>query len=267
MLNANLQGDGWHVSLIPETKISVRAQTPAPIGIPPGNGSTIGLKYTNTAGAFLLTTTIFPMIYANGLWLWVPINGFTASTPAAAGFYWATTSSTTVGVITGVTYASTAGAIPTAAQIAAAPAVTTNNYWMTQQTSIVAGALSVTIPAGSMGASGALRTELFTSYQNSATAKTISLIFGGTAILTQAPTTTLSARYRNKIHNRGAAKQVYAAAAAATAYGDSIGVATANLTMAINTAADVALTVDMTIAANTDFLILEGFSTEILYGA
>lgn len=245
----------------------ILAQSALPRGIPPGNGSTVGLKFTNTAGAFLLTTTLFPMIYADGIWLWVPINGFTASTPAAAGFYWATTSSTSVGVLTGVPMSLTGGLPPTAAQIAAAPAVTTNNYWMTQQTSIVAAALSVTIPAKMMGALGAIRSELLTSYMNSASAKTLALNFGGTAVLTQAPTTTVAARYRNTVRNRSAAKQVFPTATMGSSYGDHIGVATANIIAAVDTNADVALTVDMTLALNTDFLILEGYTVELLPSA
>ena len=246
---------------------SVIKQSGYPLCIPPGNGSTTGLQWTNTAGAFSLTTTLFPMIYAGGIWLWIPINGFTASTPAAAGFYWATGSSTSVGVCTGVTMASTGGAVPTAAQIAAAPAATTLNRWLTQQTTVVAAAVTATIPANMMGASGKLRTELLTSYNNSAGAKTISLKFGGTAVLTQAPTTTTGARYNNTVSNRGVARQVYPTATMATAYTESAGVATANLTMAIDTAANVAVTVDMTIAANTDIHILESYCVEVVPGA
>jgi len=246
---------------------SVIKQSGYPLCIPPGNGSTTGLQWTNTAGAFSLTTTLFPMIYSGGIWLWIPVNGFTASTPAAAGFYWATGSSTSVGLCTGVTMASTGGAVPTAARIAAAPAVTTLNRWLTQQTTVVAAAVTATIPANTMGASGKLRTELLTSYNNSAGAKTISLNFGGTAVLTQAPTTTTGARYNNTVSNRGVARQVYPTATMATAYTESVDVATVNLTMGINTAADVAVTVDMTIAANTDIHILESYCVEVVPGA
>jgi hypothetical protein len=261
MLNAAFNNlTGW--PKIP----TVQAQSAIPIGIPPGNGTTTGLMWTNTAGAFSLTTSLFPMIYAGGIWLWIPVNGFTASTPAAAGLYWATTSSTSVGVCTGVTYASTGGAVPTAAQIAAAPAVTTLNRWLTQQVTAVAPALSITIPAGQMGGSGSVRTELLTSYLNSAGAKTISLLFGGTTVLSQAPTTTASARYRNMIMNRGAGSQVYATSTAITAYDESAGVATANLAMAVNTAVDVPLTVNMQIAVNTDLLILESWAVEVFFG-
>jgi hypothetical protein len=68
------------------------------------------------------------------------------------------------------------------------------------------------------------------------------------------------------VMNRGAASQVYATSTAATAYDENAGVATANLAMAINTAANVALTVNLQIAANTDYLILESYAVEAFYG-
>lgn len=218
-----------------------------PIGIPPGNGSTTGLKFTDTAGAFSLTTTLFPVSYTGGIWLWMPIGAFDGTLPLVADLYWAVMSSTSVGQL----YLT---------QSPLVKPVTTLNRWLTQGTTEVT-LLSSTIPAGLLGALGSVRCMYRQTCNNSAGAKTFRNKFGGTTFQSSAYTTSIGANIPTSISNRAAALQV-----AANAQTGDAGATPTRVDLAIDTAAAVALITTGQIAVNTDLLILEGRTIEVIPG-
>ncbi|MBK8117600.1 MAG: hypothetical protein IPK44_25270 [Candidatus Accumulibacter sp.] len=111
----------------------------AAIGVPfcilPGDGSTTGLQFTGSAGAFTLSAAILTNAWnaLKGCWCYMP-SGFGRS-GYAAGWYWAVFSSDTAGVLYSDTYVSgrvTRNFSPTAFPV-------NLSGWLTQTTSEVTG--------------------------------------------------------------------------------------------------------------------------------
>ncbi|MBK9993689.1 MAG: hypothetical protein IPP01_06830 [Saprospiraceae bacterium] len=122
----------------------------AAIGVPfcilPGDGSTTGLQFTGSAGAFTLSAAILTNAWnaLKGCWCYMP-SGFGRS-GYAAGWYWAVFSSDTAGVLYSDTYVSgrvTRDFSPTAFPV-------NLSGWLTQTTSEVTGPTGFTL-GGSMG--------------------------------------------------------------------------------------------------------------------
>ena len=131
----------------------------AAIGVPfcilPGDGSTTGLQFTGSAGAFTLSAAILTNIWnvLKGCWCYMP-SGF-GSTAYPAGWYWAVFSSDTAGVLYTDTYVSgrpTRDFSPTSFPV-------NLSGWLTQTTSEVTGPTGLTLRAGSMGPSGTLKSH------------------------------------------------------------------------------------------------------------
>lgn len=124
---------------------------------------------------------------------------------------------------------------------------------------------TVTVPAGSMGANGALRITTLWSYTNSANNKTIRVRLGGlsgTPFTSLVPTTTAGQRIQTQIHNRNATNsQVSWPAANATTWGTHTSTAT---TGAIDTTAaqDVAITGQLSNTGET--ITLEYYLVELI---
>ena len=132
----------------------------AAIGVPfcilPGDGSTTGLQFTGSAGAFTLSAAILTNTWnaLNGCWCYMP-SGFGRS-GYAAGWYWAVFSSDTAGVLYSDTYVSgrvTRNFSPTAFPV-------NLSGWLTQTTAEITGPTGVAVRGGSMGKSGALKSHL-----------------------------------------------------------------------------------------------------------
>ena len=131
----------------------------AAIGVPfcilPGDGSTTGLQFTGSAGAFTLSAAILTNAWnaLKGCWCYMP-SGFGRS-GYAAGWYWAVFSSDTAGVLYSDTYVSgrvTRDFSPTAFPV-------NLSGWLTQTTSEVTGPTGFTLRGGSMGPSGTLKSH------------------------------------------------------------------------------------------------------------
>lgn len=239
----------------------ILAQSAIPIVIPPGNGSTIGLQFTSVDGAFSLTTTLMPMAYASA-YLWMPIGAFDGTNPTTAGWYYATFSSTSVGQLYTTTYTSGLPTIPGAP----VKPTTTNARWLTQVTSAITMA-QITVPGGSMGLNGSLRVFAKWSHINNTNTKTETLRFG-TATMnggrTSASATSLSFREQLVTTNRGVLNKQLGD----DSWGGGLGTNSANFaTSSIDTSIDQVVSAQGTLTtANTDYIVLEGFTIEILPG-
>ena len=150
-----------------------------PFVILPGDGSTTGLQFTGSAGAFTLSAAILTNAWnaLKGCWCYMP-SGF-GRTEYPAGWYWAVFSSDTAGVLYTDTYVS---GRPTRDFSPHAFPVNLSG-WLTQTTSEITGPTGFTLRGGSMGPSGGIKTHLRT-LGNATSDKAIRVYLGATAIST-----------------------------------------------------------------------------------
>ncbi len=124
------------------------------VGVPfvllAGNGSTAGLQFTGTAGAFTMTAAIINNAY-------VHLDGFYAYFPAnfggqtiASGWYWAKLTSDTAGVLYQETYSS---GVPLRIE-SPTPFAVNLSGWLTQTSSELTGPNGFTLPANALGNNG-----------------------------------------------------------------------------------------------------------------
>lgn len=223
----------------------ILAQVGTPIGIAPTG--TMGANGAVTLGTALNTT------YSGGLWMYYPAGAVYAG--SVAGFYWTVMSSTTVGTVYNNIYVPGTNswdipASPTAI-VAAGPGA------FTGVTSEIT-AVSVTLPGGSLGNHGALRTKNRFLHPNNANNKICIEKFGGTVVATGIRTTTTVARSSNWIRNCGLqTKQLHNIGG--TAFNDGT-TTVAQAQLSINTAADVTCAVSLQMAVATDYAILADYS-------
>ena len=156
-----------------------------PFVILPGDGSTTGLQFTGSAGAFTLSAAILTSAWnvLKGCWCYMP-SGF-GRTAYPAGWYWAVFSSDTAGVLYADTYVSgrpTRDFSPTSFPV-------NLSGWLTQTTSEVTGPTGFTLRGGSMGKSGALKAHL-RGIGNATANKYYRLYLGSTLVQYLQPVTT-----------------------------------------------------------------------------
>ena len=221
----------------------VLSQSAIPVILAP-NG-TVATNGTITLG------TALPAIYANA-WVRLPAG---AVVGGAAGLYYATFSSATVGVIT-TTFSDASTAFTPYIQASTIVAVGSNAAY-TQATAADITLANITVPGGLMGANGTVRSNAFGTTPSTAASKTVGLKFGG--VLTGFATSTSSGgvSFDNRVKNRGVASQFYH---------ESRGFAQnlQNGYLAINTAADQQVSFTGNIATATDYIVLEGYTIEVL---
>lgn len=145
----------------------------------------------------------------------------------------------------------------------AASAVSASHTGNTNETTLA----TVTIPAGAMGANGALRINSLWSYTNSGNTKTLrNRLDGisGTVFMSAAPTTTASAHDAGRIiQNRNSvSSQVCRASGAASGPA-----ATAVITGAKDTSGALDLVFTAQLANSGETITLEAYSVEIMYKA
>lgn len=208
------------------------------------NSGTVATNGTVTLGTALTLT------YSDGCWLYLPAS---AVVGGSAGWYYAVMSSTTVGQVY-TAYQATMQNPYIPAVLTAAVGSNAAYTGVTTQVTLA----SVQIPANLLGAQGSVRYKATVSYNNSAGAKTLRVDFGGSTVLSVAPTTTVAISVDKSVHNRTAAKQVVQAAADTQAASS-----TAVTTLSVDTTADVTVGFTGQLATATDFLILESARIEI----
>lgn len=235
---ARLQDPGGQISPVP--RVICQFSIPCVIA----NSGTVATNGTVTLG------TALPLTYSDGVWLYLPAG---AVVGGSAGWYYAVMSSTTVGQVY-TNYIATMQSPHIPALLSAA--VGSNSAYTGVTTQVTMG--SVQIPANTLGAQGSVRYKATLSYNNSAGAKTARVDFGGSTVLSVAPTTTVSISVDKTVHNRTTAKQIIQAAADVQAAS-----ATAVTTLAVDTTADVTVGITGQLATATDHLILEALRIEI----
>lgn len=137
-----------------------------------------------------------------------------------------------------------------------------NSALTTEQTYV-----TVTVPAGAMGANGLLRITTVWTYTNSANNKTMRVRFGGTSgtqYTSATSTTTASLRTQCQIGNRNATNSQVGGSIVSAGFGTSTG---ANQTSAVDTAASVDLVISGQTASAGETLTLESYMVELYYAA
>lgn len=227
----------------------ILAQSGVPVGIAP-NGTIA------TNGAVTLGTAL-PTTYSGGIWLRFPANAVVGD--STGGIYWCVMSSTTVGTVYAGTI-DTASAFTPYIGSTAGGAVTGSNSAYTQDTANIT-LTNVTVPAGAMGVNGAMRiTVTRFVVPNNANSKTLATKYGASFFgINNVVTTTLGQGYMASIRNRGVANKQVAAAA----NGDVAGSGGCSY-LSIDSATDQPMTVVCRVATAADYVILEGFTVEVL---
>ena len=176
--------------------------------------------------------------------MYFPAGTFTAS---AAGFYYVTMTSTTVGTVYSNLYVS---GIPT---IPASPAlVTTGAGAYVQTTGAAVDALSIPVPGGTLGANGAIEIDCLVSNINNANNKTIVVKYSSAPILSLALTATLTFNAIGKIVNVGViGRQI---AFVSTALGTSVNATTQ---YSIDSGINQNIIATLQLAVDTDYMVLQ----------
>ncbi len=164
---------------------SVVMSASTPFVIPPGDGTSTGLLFSDTSGAYTLSAAIITgcwIFLRSGFWMYLPANFGGSSYPA--GWYWSVMTSDTAGILYTDRYesGSTIGPI--------VPTAFTVNLTgrLTSVITEVVGPTGFNIYAGLMGKSGLL-TSFWKLLGNITGTKTVKQLVGSTEIV-QVNTTT-----------------------------------------------------------------------------
>ena len=233
-----------------------------PFAILPGDGSTTGLQFTGSAGAFTLSAAILTNAWnaLKGCWCYMP-SGF-GRTAYPAGWYWAVFSSDTAGILYNNVYTS---GVP--ARHASPTAFVENlSGWLTQTTSEVTGPTGFTLRGGSMGPSGSLKTH-WRIIGNTTNTKTYREYLGLTAVATMGVTTSPVSEILTSVFNQGdSQKQITSAANAMPGVGTAFSSFTVSSAVAIDTDSDQAVSISMQNSTNVACSILLHADVSVTYG-
>ena len=234
-----------------------------PFAILPGDGSTTGLQFTGSAGAFTLSAAILTNAWnaLKGCWCYMP-SGF-GRTAYPAGWYWAVFSSDTAGILYNNVYTS---GVP--ARHASPTAFVENlSGWLTQTTSEVTGPTGLTYRGGSMGKSGSVKTH-WRIIGNTTNTKTYKEYLGLTIVATMGVTTSPVSEILTSVFNQGdSQKQVTSQANAMPGVGTASSSFTISSATAIDTDSDQAVSISMQLGANTACAVLLHADVSVTYGA
>mgnify|MGYP001602518445 CR=1 FL=1 len=199
--------------------------------------------------------TALPKTYSNGAYLYLPASAIEAG--SAAGWYWFVASSTTAGTVYNSTYTS---GIP---RLGTATAFATTGPGAFTGVITAHHAITVTIPANSIGPNGLVTYSVTATNNNSAGTKTLLLYFGGASTMTLASTTATSGGGTAYVQNRGSAavqSMSYETAHGATSNGAQIGTDGAQATTA-----DVLARFNLQTGVATDHLVVERYRVDVEY--
>ena len=235
-----------------------------PFAILPGDGSTTGLQFTGSAGAFTLSAAILTNAWnaLKGCWCYMP-SGF-GSTAYPAGWYWAVFSSDTAGVLYTDTYVS---GRPTRDFSPHAFPVNLSG-WLTQTTSEVTGPTGLTYCGGSMGKSGSLKAHL-RGLGNSTATKFYKIYLGSTPVqYIQPVTTNVNWEMVVSTCNQGSdALQINSRQQTPTGVGVAGTVMVGGESTSVDTSIDQNLSISMQISTNAACAILLHADVSVTYGA
>ena len=238
----------------------------AAIGVPfcilPGDGSTTGLQFTGSAGAFTLSAAILTNAWnaLKGCWCYMP-SGFGRS-GYAAGWYWAVFSSDTAGVLCSDKYVSgrpVRDFSPTAFPV-------NLNGWLTQTTAEVTGPTGFTLRGGSMGPNGCLKSH-FRSSGNLTGTKTFKGYLGSSVFSSIAPTVNPTTEIITSFCNQGVANaQLVSGINSNTGVGVVSNVFTTSSYAVIDTTTDKNISYTLQLSVNTACAMLLHADVTVTYG-
>jgi len=201
--------------------------------------------------------TSLPVAYGSA-WMYFPAG---AGLPSGAGLYFVTGVTTGGGNIT-TSYQSAASAFTP--YIPANPVlITSGGSAYTQTTGSDITLANITVPGGLMGANGVLRNTVSISNNNSAGSKALAVKLAGSFENSVSITTTVASQTQCNIRNRGV-QNSQISTSAASSFAPS---GAPTLFTAVNTAQDQPLTFTGQLAVATDYIVLEGYSVEVLPSA
>ena len=235
-----------------------------PFVILPGDGSTTGLQFTGSSGAFTLSAAILTNAWnaLKGCWCYMP-SGF-GRTAYPAGWYWAVFSSDTAGVLYTDTYVSgrpTRDFSPNAFPV-------NLSGWLTQTTSEVTGPTGFTLRGGSLGPSGSLKAHL--RGLGNATANKSYKVYLGSALVQYIQPVTTGVNWEMIVStcNQGSeALQINSRQTTPTGVGGAGTVMVAGESTSVDTTADQTVSISMTVSTNAACAILLHADVSVTYGA
>lgn len=208
----------------------------------------------STAGAITLTTAL-PMIYSSA-WVRLPAG---AVVGGSAGLYYVVFTSTTVGTVYTNYVNPTTEFVPSVPTGTLVVAVGSDSAY-TPVLSTEFPLATFTVPAASMGANGKFSLNVLGSTESSSDVKTLVGKFGTNAFLTVSATTSAAIDATKSVVNRGS-ESVQLIHNTVTTGAVST---TSPAKLAVNTAADVTVSIFGSIAAATCFVVLESFEGTVL---
>lgn len=211
------------------------------------NSGTVATNGTVTLGTALQLT--YPQA-----WLYLPAG---AVVGGSAGWYYTIFSSTTVGQVYTNYRASMTQPVALGAAGTLTAAVGSNSGYTGVTTTIQMAA--AVIPAGLMGATGAVCLTGYWAHNSSAGAKVAGILFGGSTVLTSSQTTTLGINLTKTVHNRSASSQLIR-----VAVDNQIAQSVAPTLLSVDTTAEVTASLTGSVAVATDTMVLESFLIELL---
>lgn len=212
-----------------------------PIGIP--SSGSIGNN-----GA-LTGITALAQTYSGGIYLYFPANAIAAG--VAAGFYYCIMSSTTAGTIYNVVLSS---GVPTVVSAPTAFATTGPGAYV--QSTAAQTALTLAIAGNTIGATGHLVIDNAFAISNSAQAKSVSGLLGGSALYTLGPSAQDSFVIYRRVANRGVTNAQVTTSLASSAAG---GAAVAPTYTAVDTtiSQNFTLTLQLNATPASNWIVLE----------
>ena len=192
-----------------------------------------------------------PLAYTR-CYMYFPANAIVAG--STAGWYYAVMSSTTTATVYNNTYTSGRPSEPSSPTAF----VTTGPGAYTQTTGSAITAMSITIPGGSLGSSGAILLEMMGAVVNNGGSKVVEAYYGGSAVVSQSITTAYNFRYGACMRNIATNRQI------GSFYLNFGGVAADWLRRTIDSTVDQALNLTLRIpTAATDYAIFESVSISV----
>lgn len=227
----------------------ISAQTGVPVGLV-SNGTVA------TNGVITLVTAL-ATTYSGGIWLRLPAS---AVVGGAAGLYWAVMSSTTQGQVY-TAFVDTASPFTPYIPTGLVAAVGSNAAY-TQTTGADITLANVTVPGGAMGTNGVLRSNFHFAAISNSNIKTEAFKLGDTQIWVTNATTSGFNDMMVSIQNRGVQNSQLGPRANSSSV--SAQNSTGQTFTAIDTSVDKSCSFTGKIATATDYIILEGFTIEVL---
>jgi hypothetical protein len=250
----------------------LQSQWGTPVGLAPS------ATWNNGSGNFTLDTAL-DRVYNKGIWFRFVGVGVNSSTggPAASGLYWCVMNSTTEGQAYALPSTTTSTAVPVinllagstfsfvpyiplASQLNGLLPVTAGTHL--PSTNAYIAVASVLIPGNLMGANGCIRVDSYASCNNSAATKAVANAFGGNVFLgSGGGTTVVALGSSNLVRNRGVTN---------AQVNGPIGTFTGNSAsfLSVDTTVDQYAVILLNQgSANTDWMILQGATVEILPAA